>query len=91
MKGKKIAVYQNEDMEMRKSKKWSPWPKKIDWFIKAGGRWGGPLLLSSTGVPGVKCIIDGLPSVSCTLPIPHFAAIRYKGNRLFPVNNDIPV
>jgi hypothetical protein len=29
MKGMKIAVYQNEDMEMRKSEKWSPWPKKI--------------------------------------------------------------
>jgi hypothetical protein len=92
MKGMKIAVCQNEDMEMRKSKKWSSWPKKIQtglqWREDVG--WG-TLLLSSTRVPGVKCIIDGLPSVSFTLPILHFSAICYKRSRLFPVYDDIPV
>lgn len=52
--------------------------ENTDWFIKAGGGGGGTLLLSSTGASGVECIIDGLPSVSFTLPILHFSAVCYK-------------
>jgi hypothetical protein len=52
--------------------------ENTDWFIKAGGVGGETLLLSSTGAPGAECIIDGLPSVSFTLPIPHFSVICYK-------------
>lgn len=46
-------------------------------LVYTGGR-GGTLLLSSTGAHGVESIIDGLPSVSYTLPIPHFSVIYYK-------------
>jgi len=54
--------------------------ENTDWFIKAGGKGegAGTLLLSSTGAPGVECIIDGLPSVSFTLPTLHFSAVCCK-------------
>jgi hypothetical protein len=71
-----IAEYQKEEMEIKKKQD----EENTVWFVKTEGK-GGTSLLSSTGAPGVQCIIDGLPSVSFTLPIPYFSVICYKTAR----------
>jgi len=45
MEGMKIAVYHNEDMEMRKSEKRSLWPKKIQTGLHRREEWDSSSLI----------------------------------------------